>query len=74
MQERETIRKRQREGIDAAKAKGKHLGRPKTEIPENWDDIISSWKNSKITACDAMNQLGLSKSVFYRLVNNLSGN
>ena len=28
-QERYTIRKRQREGIDAAKAKGKHMGRPK---------------------------------------------
>ena len=27
-QERLTIRKRQRQGIDAAKKKGKHLGRP----------------------------------------------
>ena len=27
-QDRETIRKRQQEGIDAAKAKGKNLGRP----------------------------------------------
>ena len=28
-QERLTIRRRQKEGIEAAKAKGKHLGRPK---------------------------------------------
>lgn len=31
-QERLTIRKRQRQGIDAAKKKGKHLGRPFIQI------------------------------------------
>lgn len=67
-QERQTIRQRQREGIDAAKAKGKHLGRPKTIKPDNWDEIVSVWKAGNITARQAYTMLGVSKSVFYRLV------
>lgn len=70
-QERETIRKRQREGIDAAKAKGKHLGRPKAAIPDNFKEIIDSWKKSDITAREAMTRLGVSKSVFYRFVKSI---
>lgn len=70
-QERQTIRQRQREGIDAAKAKGKHLGRPKLILPENWDDVISAWKDKKITARKAVEKLGISKSAFYKLINNL---
>ena len=34
-QERTTIKQRQAEGIAAAKAKGKHLGRPRIAAPEN---------------------------------------
>lgn len=40
-QERLTIRQRQREGIQAAKACGKHLGRPTIKLPDNWDEVIS---------------------------------
>lgn len=65
-QERETIRKRQREGIDAAKAKGKHLGRPQGIKPDNWDEIMAEWKQGKITARQAYTRLGVSKSLFYR--------
>ena len=65
-QERETIRKRQREGIDAAKAKGKHLGRPQAIKPDNWDETMAEWKQGKITARQAYTRLGVSKSLFYR--------
>ena len=71
-QERETIRKRQREGIDAAKGKGKHLGRPKTELPNNWNDIFMAWRNKQITAKEAMKRLGVSKNVFYNWVSQFS--
>lgn len=67
-QERETILKRQREGIDAAKAKGKHLGRPRMKKPEGWNVIIEKWQNNKITAKQAMDLLGLKKSSFYALL------
>ena len=67
-QERRTIRKRQREGIEAARSKGKHLGRPKTSLPNNWNDVYTAWKNNEITAKAAMNQLGVSKNTFYNWV------
>lgn len=41
--ERLTIRQRQREGIDSAKEKGKHLGRPKASLPDNYNDVICLW-------------------------------
>ena len=65
-QERATIRKRQREGIDTAKARGKHLGRPRIQKPDNWNEIYTDWKSGKITARQAINILGISKSLFYR--------
>lgn len=68
-QERLTIRQRQREGIDAAKAKGKHLGRPPVRRPENWEQVISCWRAGTYTAKEAIRQSGLSKSTFYALVN-----
>ena len=67
-QERETIRKRQAEGIAAAKAKGKHLGRPKITFPEDWSKVYKEWKRGNIKAVEAMDTLGLKKSSFYKLV------
>lgn len=66
-QERLTTLKRQKEGIEAAKKKGKYLGRPKIEYPDNWNDIYSLWQQGKITACKAMELLGLKRSSFYKL-------
>ena len=70
-QERETIRKRQQEGITAAKKNGKHLGRPKIELPDNYSEIIHNWHEKKITAKKAMYLLGISKSAFYNLVSKI---
>lgn len=67
-QERMTIRKRQREGIDAAKARGKHLGRPRIEKPDNWDEVVQKWKQGELTARESYKILNISKSAFYRLV------
>ena len=63
-QERQTIR-RQREGIDAAKAKGKHLGRPKARKPDNWDEVYAKWIAKEITSPQAIAMLGVSKTMFY---------
>lgn len=71
-QERLTIRKRQQEGIEAAKRKGKHLGRPRVVYPENFQDVILRWEKKEITAKEAMRVLGISSSTFYRLVKGYS--
>ena len=67
-QERVTIRQRQKEGIAVAKAKGKHLGRPKHPTPENWDEVYTSWKAKEITAKEAMKLTGLKRTTFYEMV------
>ena len=67
-QERLMIRKRQREGIEAAKKKGKHLGRSPLKIPDNFEQVYEAWMQEKITAKAAQRELGISSSSFYRLV------
>ncbi|WP_455491563.1 recombinase family protein [Butyricicoccus sp.] len=67
-QERLTIRQRQREGIAAAKAKGKHLGRPATVLPDNWDEVIALWRSGQISAKEAMRRSGVKRTHFYAQV------
>lgn len=67
-QERMTIKKRQREGIDAAKAKGKYLGRPRLQKPANFESFYIKWKQGEITAKKAMEETGLKRTSFYKLV------
>ena len=67
-QERMTIRQRQAEGIAAARAAGRHLGRARAERPEGWDEVTALWRDGQLTAVQAMDRLGLKKSTFYKLV------
>lgn len=67
-QERLTLRQRQSEGIEVAKAKGKHLGRPPVQYPENWMDVYNQWKDGLITAKIAMDTLDMKRTTFYKLV------
>ena len=69
-QERAFIKQRQAEGIKLAKEKGKRLGKPPIEYPENWDNIYKVWKSGAITAREAMKQLNLKPTSFYKLVKN----
>lgn len=72
-QERETIRQRQREGIDAAKARGKKLGRPSVTYPDNWSEVYTVWKSRSITAKEAMRLTNTKRSSFYKLVKEFEG-
>lgn len=65
--ERENIRQRQAEGIAIAKAQGRHLGRPKAEYPDKWEEVYVKYKNKEITGVKAMELLGLKKTTFYKL-------
>lgn len=66
--ERENIRKRQAEGIASAKARGKHLGRPRKEIPKEFSDLYKQWKNGEIMAVEFMDIVNMKKGTFYRKV------
>jgi DNA invertase Pin-like site-specific DNA recombinase len=63
--ERENILSRQREGIDAAKARGKKLGRPAMEFPEGWEAAYASWKNGELSPTEAAKELKLKRPTFY---------
>lgn len=67
-QERATIKQRQAEGIEAAKQKGKKLGRPAITFPANWDTVYASWKAGDITAKTAMELTDTKRTSFYKLV------
>ena len=66
-QERAFIKQRQAEGIKLAKEKGKRLGKPPIEYPENWDNVYKVWKSGAIKAREAMKQLNLKPTSFYKL-------
>jgi len=62
--ERTNIRKRQAEGIAAAKARGVRFGRPPKPLPENFHHIYQQWKNGKITGTTAAKECGMPLSTF----------
>lgn len=63
--ERESIRKRQAEGIMAAKARGVKFGRPIKKSPENFGELVKLWERGKLTFSEALNQTGLKQATFY---------
>lgn len=67
-QERLKIKKRQAEGIALAKKNGIELGRPKAELPLNFEDVYNKWKSGAIKGVEAMKLLDLKKTTFYSLV------
>lgn len=75
--EREYILDRQKEGINAMPLvngkktsikTGRATGRPEIKYPSNWGSVYNSWRNKDITAVRAMEELGLKRTTFYKLV------
>ena len=64
--ERSNIKKRQAEGIAAARARGVHLGRPRKETPADFPEIISLLENGEISLSEALKRSTMSQSLFYR--------
>lgn len=64
--ERENIKQRQKEGIYAAKCRGVQFGRPRKNIPDNFDDVKGKWEKSEINSRQAAQILGISKNTFLR--------
>lgn len=68
--ERTIIKVRQREGIEAAKKKGKHLGRPSKVTPEIKEVVREKLKNSQSIRSIAFD-LGLSRATIYKIIEEL---
>lgn len=66
--EREDIRKRQEQGIQAAKARGVRFGRPPIQLPSQFEAIYNQWKNKEITAQIAAQECRMSRSSFYKKI------
>ena len=69
--ERNKIRARQREGIEAARRKNVRFGRPPAPLPDGWREIMAAVKRGDVRPVDAMRMLGMSRSSFYRLYNSM---
>lgn len=64
--ERENIRKRQEQGIAAAKARGVRFGRPEKAVPEEFGAIVKDWESGNIKFDEAVKRCGFSEATFYR--------
>ena len=64
--ERENMRKRQAQGIAAARARGVHMGRPAKRPPENFIVLAKQWERGKLRTTDFMQQTGLTETTLYR--------
>lgn len=66
--ERTNIKKRQMEGIEAAKKKKVKFGRPVREFPVGWAEDYLKWKAKEITAVLFMKKYNMASSTFYKKV------
>ncbi len=64
--ERENIKKRQAQGIAAAKAKGVKFGRPEIAIPDDFGDVVKAFQKNKISFDEVLLKTGMKKTTFYR--------
>ena len=69
---RETIRKKQADGIAAAKARGVHMGRPAKKSPDNFIVLAKQWENGTLSIGEFMEQTGLKERTLYRRLRELN--
>ena len=63
--ERESIRKRQAEGISAARARGVRFERPIKKPPDNFTSLVKQWEHGKLPFSELLAQTGLKEATFY---------
>ena len=70
--ERETMRIRQAEGIKTAKARGVKFGRPRINLPSNYETVARQYLNKEITNKKACEILGMTRGSFFRYMKELN--
>ena len=63
--ERENIRQRQREGIEAAKLRGVRFGRPLRKVPDNFEQVCYRWICGEIIGKEAAQLCDMPLTTFY---------
>ena len=63
--ERNNIKQRQKEGIEAARIRGVRFGRPNQNLPVDFDEVYYEYLNGNITVREAADKLNMPKSSFY---------
>jgi DNA invertase Pin-like site-specific DNA recombinase len=66
--ERDSIKKRQAEGIAAAKARGVRFGRPEKKTPENFGKMVRQWEQGKIPLKDVLKICEFKETTYYKKV------
>lgn len=70
-QEREKTVSRINQGLEVAKAKGKKLGRPKSDLPQDFIKEYTKFKNGeygKMSAMSFAKMLGIGRSTLYKYI------
>lgn len=66
--ERDNIKKRQAQGIAAAKARGVRFGRPEAKLPDEFPVLLRKWERQQISTKDLLKECDFSESTLYRRV------
>lgn len=69
--ERENIRKRQAEGIAAAKQRGVHFGNPGKPLPESFEEVVGRWRRKEIDLTEALLELDIGRTYFFKYIKQL---
>lgn len=64
--ERENIKKRQAEGIAAAKKRGVKFGRPAKQVPADFDSLVRQWEKGLLDLPELLALCDMKEATFYR--------
>ena len=64
--ERDTIRKRQAEGIVAAKLRGVRFGRPEKKAPDNFGELVKQWERGEMLLENVLEICDIKATTFYK--------
>lgn len=67
-EERNKITTRREEGVKVALENGVQFGRPKAEVTPEFRQAYAKWKDGELTATKAMEEAGVKRTTFYKLV------
>mgnify|MGYP002509184020 CR=1 FL=1 len=66
--ERNNIRTRQAEGIEAAKRRGVRFGKPPIPMPKNFSELYENWKQDSITINEFARLCNMGRSTMYKRI------